>query len=344
MVIGIAKRTRTALIILVALAFVVTTLGEAQAGTFQIPPKGDKKIKIGVLDLITSIEVSALANNWYRKWAKERGWDLQVFDMGFDYAKSQTIMDNMITAGYDGIFVNWVDFKYYPQQVMKAYQKGIPVQGIACGNNVPGVISQGISPDMADGSLSALYLTTKLREGDKILAFFDPRVSDNVFRWAAAKVVLDMYKFKIYQELNYPGSGDPSQVCYDMVKNALLGDTKKEIKGIWTSWEGYGIPAARAAVDMGRKEIVVVTNDATSNTLKALREIPTLYASADQDYDAANWTLHLFKNLDTIFAGKPFKDGDIWFSNPYLYTKDNLPPLGYYYNPMGYKGRPPDFK
>jgi hypothetical protein len=62
--------------LLVALIFLATTLGSAQAGVFQIKPKGNKKIKIGVLDLISSIEVAALANNWYRKHAKDRGWDL----------------------------------------------------------------------------------------------------------------------------------------------------------------------------------------------------------------------------------------------------------------------------
>ena len=64
-------------------------------------------------------------------------------------------MDNMITAGYDAILVNWTDFKYYDQQIMKAYKAGIPVQGIACGNMQPGVISHGIAPSMPFGALSA---------------------------------------------------------------------------------------------------------------------------------------------------------------------------------------------
>ncbi|HXX36244.1 MAG TPA: substrate-binding domain-containing protein [Thermodesulfobacteriota bacterium] len=344
MVIGIAKRTRTALIILVALAFVVTTLGSAQAGTFQIPAKGNKKIKIGVLDLIAGIEVSALSCNWYRKHAKERGWDLQVFDMAFNYANAQSIMENMITAGYDGIIVNWVDFKYYDQQVLKAYNKGIPVQGIACGNNVPGVISQGIAPDMAMGALSSMYLVTKLHEGDKVLVFIDPQVGNCVFRFNTAKVTFDMYRIKIAQEMHYPGKGDPSQVCYEAVRNALLADTKKEIKGVWTHWEGYGIPAARAAMDMGRKDIVVVTSDGSPNTYKELRELPTLHATSDTIWDAPNWTSHLFKNFDKIFAGQPFVDNEVWFSVPNLVTKENLPPPGYYYSPCGYKGRPADFQ
>jgi ABC-type sugar transport system substrate-binding protein len=341
---GIAKRIRTALMLLVALIFVATTLGPAQAGTFQIPPKGNKKIKLGVLDLLSAIEVAALANNWYRKHAKDRGWDLQVFDIALDIAKGQSTMENMIMAGYDGILVNWVDFKYIDQQVMKAYKRGIPVQGAACGNMVPGVISHCIAPDMGIGALSSLYLVSKLHEGDKILVYYYPIVSTELFRFNAAKVTFDMYKIKIAQELHSSGGGDPSQACYEAMRNAILADTKKEIKGVWTSWDGLGIPSARAAMDMGRKDIVVVTCNDTPNTYKELRELPTLHATSGAIWEIQEWTGRLFRNLDKIFAGKPFQDEEVWFPMPNLVTKDNLPPPGYYYNPCGYKGRPPDFK
>jgi len=337
------KRTRRALIFLVALIFLATTIGLAQAGTFQIQPKGKKKIKIGVMDLISSIEVSANTCKWYRHWAKEKGWELQVFDLGFDLAKAQSVMDNMITAGYDGIIVNWVDFRNYDQQIMKAYKKGIPVQGIACGNMVPGVVSHGIAPDMVNGSMSATYLASKLRTGDKILVYYDPS-EHHVAQLNAAKVVFDAFKIKIVQELMYKGTGDPSQVCYEMMKNAILADTQKEIKGVLTLWEGYGIPTARAALELGRKDIVVMTIDASQGFYQEMRNLPNLLGSSDGNYDTPNWSRKLFENFDIIFAGKPFEDQEIWFSVPVLITKDNLPPPGYYYNPSGYKGRPQDFK
>jgi len=341
---GIVKRIRTALIVLVALIFVATTLGSAQAATFQIKPKGNKKIKIGVLDLISAIEVAALANGYYTKWAKERGWDLQIFDIAGDYTKAQSFMDNMITAGYDGIIVNWTAFSYFDQQVLKAYKAGIPVQGIACGNMAPGVISQGIAPEMGFAALSSLYLVSKLHRGDKIIIYHDPMVQTSLFRANTAKVTFDSYRIKIGQEIHFPGSGDPYQVSYEMMKNAFLADTKKEIKGVWTHWEGYGVSAARAAMDMGRKEVIVVTCDDAQNTYKALREIPTLWATSGANWDAPEWTNRLFRNFDKIFAGQPFEDQEVWFSIPNLVTKNNLPPPGYYFSPCGYKGRPPDFK
>jgi len=337
------KRIRITLIVLVALAFVVTTLGSVQAGTFQIKAKTGKKIKIGVLDLISSIEVAALANNYYKKWAKERGWDLQVFDLGADVSKAGAFMDNMITAGYDGIIVNWTDFKYFDQQVMKANKAGIPVQGIACGNNVPGVISQGIAPEMGFAALSSLFLVSKLAEGDKIIAYHNPLVQTSLFRFNTAKVTFDSYRIK-FIEMHAPATGDPYQNSYDGIKNALLADTKKEIKGIWTHWEGFGVSAARAAIDMGREEIVVATCDDAPNTYTALRELPTLHATSGANWDAPGWTLRLFKVFDEVFAGKKVKDQEIWFSIPNLVTKKNVPPPGYYFNPCGYDGRKPDFK
>jgi ABC-type sugar transport system substrate-binding protein len=338
------KIGKMALVVILSVVFLITTLGTVQAGEFKIKPKGDKKIKIGVMDLISSISVAALANGFYRKWAKERGWDLQVFDLNVDYSKAQPTMDNMITAGYDAILVNWTDFKYYDQQIMKAYKAGIPVQGIACGNMQPGVISHGIAPSMPFGALSALYLATKIPEGSKILVYHDPRVGTSQMRFEAAQVVFKMYNITVKQELHYPGSGDPSQVSYEMLKNAILADTKKEIVGIWTHWEGYGISAARAAVDMGRNEIIVTTSDDSPNTYNELRNLPTLHATSGTLGLTWQWTGRLFNNLDKIFAGEPFKDQEVWFSVPYLVTKNTLPPPGYYYSDCGYEGRPPDFE
>ena len=255
------KKIRNVLIVILALVFVAGTLGSANAGMFQIKPKGDKKIKVGVMDLISAISVAALANGYYKKWATQRGWDLQVFNLNIDYTKAGPTMENMITAGYDAIIVNWTDFKYYDQQIMKAYKAGIPVQGIACGNMRPGVISHGIAPSMPFGSLSALYLATKIPEGSKILVYHDPKLATSQMRFEAAQVVFKNYNITVKQELHYPGAGDPSQVSYEMLKNALLADTKKELAGIWCHWEGYGISAARAAHDLGRDELIVTCTD-----------------------------------------------------------------------------------
>ena len=340
-----SKIVQNVLILLMAVVFTVTALGTAQAGTYQIPAKGNKKIKIGVLDLISAIEVAALANGYYKKYAKERGWDLQIFDLGGDWTKAPAVMENMITAGYDAIIINWTDFRIIEKQILKARERGIPVQGIACGNIVPGVVAHGAAPDAAMGAMSAMYLGAKLLPGDKVLAYHDPRAQNSVFRFNVAKATLENSKIKIAQEMHATAvGGDFAQKGYEEIKNALLADHNKEIKGIWTHWEGYGIPAAKAAQDMNRPDIIVVTADDSPNTYKMLRELPNLHATAGNLWACYEWTNLMFRTLDKIFAGKPVRDMDITFTLPNLITKDNLPPPGYYFSHFGYKNRKPDFK
>ena len=240
---GATKTIKTFLIILVTLIISATSMSFAQADTayYQIPAKGKKKIKIAVLDLISSIEVSAMACKYYNKWAKERGWEIQVFDLNANYAQAVPMMENIITAGYDGIIVNWTDFKYFAPQIMRAYKKGIPVQGVSCGAMAPGVVAQAVSAEIGFAALSSQYLTTQIKTGEKVLIVQDPRVATQRYRANTAKVTFESYNIKIAQDLHWNGSGDPSQSAYEMVKAALLADAKKEIKGIWTGWEGYGL-------------------------------------------------------------------------------------------------------
>jgi len=318
------------------------SLNSAYAGTFQIAPKGNKKIKVAVMDLISSVAVAPYVNNWYKKHAAERKWELKIFDLHGDFANARPTMENIITAGYDAILVNWTDFKYYDDLIMKAYKMGIPVQGVACGNMKPGVVSHGAGTDIPTGGASAQYLCSRLKEGQKILAYHDPRLASSLDRFHAAKLAFDTYLIKV-QELQFPGSGDPYQVCYENVKNALLADDRKEIKGIWTPYESFGISAARAANDMGRTDVIVVTGDDSPSTYSEFRNLPTLQATVGTLGFAPIWTAQLFKNLDKIFAGKPFADGEVWFMLPYLVTRENLPPKGYFFSYCGYRGKP-DFE
>ena len=66
------KIVKMALVVILSVVFLFMTYGTVPAGEFKIKSKGNKKIKIGVMDLISSISVAALANGYYRKWAKER--------------------------------------------------------------------------------------------------------------------------------------------------------------------------------------------------------------------------------------------------------------------------------
>jgi len=209
------------LLFTIMLVFVFTgfTIGAVSAETLQIKPKTNKKIKIGVIDLISAIEVAALFNNHYKEAAKRRGWEVQVMDLNMAREKGEQTLDNLITAGYDGVIINWTAVTFFEKALARAYDNGIPVFGLACGAVTKGITGEYSMWDGAGGALGANYLAVKLGQGKKVLAFYDPQQAIHRQRFGGAKGVLEAYGIQI-KELHYPGSGDPQMTAdLDRVQN-----------------------------------------------------------------------------------------------------------------------------
>lgn len=132
------KKGQATFIIILTMIFMTMTIVSAGAEEMIFKTKGNKKIKIGVIDLISSIEVAGLFNKAHEASAKKRGWDIQIFDLKDNVPESATIMENMISAGYDGIIIHWTDLKACANQIKKAADKGIAVISCACrGEEIP---------------------------------------------------------------------------------------------------------------------------------------------------------------------------------------------------------------
>jgi ABC-type sugar transport system substrate-binding protein len=342
----IHKRGQATFIIILAMIFMTMTIASAGAEEMIFKAKGNKKIKIGVIDLISSIEVAGLFNKAHEASAKKRGWDIQIFDLKDNVPESATIMENMISAGYDGIIIHWTDLKACANQIKKAADKGIAVISCACrgGKKYPGVIADFAEYDAVKGALSAEYLANKLDPGDKVVMLYVPYLQINTLNAGAAKAIFDLYKIKVAQEIYYPMSGDPIQFSYDNARNVLTADTKKEIKGFWDTSESFGISIARAAHDLKRDDLIVVTMDDSPNTYTEFRKLPALRASAGSGGQVKDIDRGVFALLDQVFKGGPIEMQQFRGNLPNLITKENLPPKGYFYHPGGYEGRPPDFE
>jgi len=340
----ILKMNQKPLIIILTLIFVAVTVGSAGAEVMKIKPKGNKKIKIGVIDPNASIEIAALCNKEHKAAANARGWTLQYFDLKDNFSEGITFMENMISAGYDGVILHWQPLKTIDKQIKKAFELGIPIITIAAqGSRFPGVVTDCGPLEGAASAISAEYLASKLQAGDKVLTINIPVIESHTTRLTSAKGVFEAYKIKIAQELYFPLTGDPMQWTYDQTKNALLGDTKKEIKGAWTAWEGFSISAARAAHDIGRDDFMVVGLDDTPNTYNMMRTLPTYVGTAGFCSLLKEINGKIFDIFDKIFKGEPIETQKYYGYVSRLVTKENLPPKGYFINPCGYKGRP-DFE
>jgi ABC-type sugar transport system substrate-binding protein len=342
---SILRRSKSILIIALALMFSTMSGGLAiGADIMKIKPKGDKKIKIGVIDPMAAIEVAAVFNKFHKEAAEARGWDLEYYDLKDNIPQSIPFMENMIAAGYDGIIIHWLPLKPIEKQIKKAFELGIPIITlVANGARMPGIVADCGPMVATQAAMSAEYLASNLQPDDKILTLTIPVIEMHQTRLTAAKGVFKAYKIEIGQELYFPLTGDPMQWSYDNIKNALLGDTKKEIKGLWTSWEGFSIQGARAAKDIGRDDFKVVAVDDSPNTYTQLRKLPTFIGTAGMVCRGKEINGKIFEIFDKVFKGEPVETQEFYGVEPWLITKENLPPKGYFFNPCGYEGRPPDF-
>jgi len=296
-----------------------------------------------VIDLNSAIEISAKLNQLHLKNAKARGWQLEVFNLKDNAPEAGNALDNMVTAGYDAVIIPYLGMKGFENSVKKAFDKGVPVITVAAlGANYPGIVAD-VGPMMGTtGAIVAESLAQKLSMGDKVVAMYIPALDNQVVRWLGAKGIFEAYHIPVVRELLYPLTGDPFQWAYDQTKNVLLADSKKEIKGIWDTFDGFGTNAARAAHEMGRDDVLVATIDDTSSSLTAIEKLPTMWATSGYVCQSKEISARIFELLDKIFKGEPVQSQQVISFSPILVTKDNLPPKGYYVNPCGYKG-PPDY-
>ncbi len=332
------------------LALVFLAQATVQAETMQIQPKGSKKINIGVMDLISAIEVAAIYNAAYQKEAAARGWNVRVFDLQLQHAQAPTVMENMIVAGYDAIIVNWTSPHFFKDQVATAFKKGIPVITVAEGGTFPMVMAEVGQYYGVSGALSAQYLASKLKgakgQKGKVVMFNDKRLELAKLKFASAQAIFSHFGIPVITEIDVGSSeGNPSVWSKEQMKNLILADKNKEIKGVWAYWEGAGLPAAEACADLGRADIVVVTCEDSPRTYEMIRSLPTLHATSGGNKLFLDSSVkRLFALLEEIFAGKPMEDQQLIEAVPYLVTKENLPPKGYFYNAArNYSGQP-DFE
>ena len=327
-------------------ALMAFTGSMAAAKSMQIKPKGQKKITIGVMDLISAIEVAAIYNSAYKKEAEARGWATKVFDLQLNIPQAQSVMENMIVAGYDGIIVNWTSPHFYANQVKTAFDKGIPVITVGEGVPHPGIVAEVGQYYGVSGGLTAQYLSAKVKGSQpKIVAFIDSRLEISKIKYAVAKSIFSYFKFPVLAEIDLASAqGNPSVWAQEQMQNLLLGDKNKEIKGVWAFWEGAGVPAAEACAKAGRNEIVVVTCEDSPRTYEMIRGLPTLHAAAGGNGVFVRSSVkRLFKIFDEVFAGKTVNDEQLIEAVPYLVTKENVPPKGYFFSPAQQYSGPKDF-
>lgn len=335
------------LILMVTLTLAAFTVGTcfADGPAMKIAPKGKKKITIGVIDPNAGIEVAAQFNKKHSAEATKRGWEVRFVDLKDNIPQAAAQMENMISAGYDGIIVHWMPIRAIDKQIKMAFDKGIPVITMMCqASRTPGVLAEVGWMESAHGAMLAEYLGNRLQAGDKVMTVTIPMIEKHAIQLGGFKGAADVYKLNIVQNLQFQFSGDPIQWAYDQVTNTLLADQKKEIRGIYISTDSLGISAARAAHDRGRDDVIVVLSDDSAHVYKEIPKLPALQAVVAMGINEKSLNELAFGLFGKVFKGESVPSQKWYPTLGSLMTRDKLPPPGYLYDACGgYKARKPDF-
>lgn len=344
---NVREMSRVLLILVMAIMLLAFAAGTclAEGPSMKINPKGKKKITIGVIDPNAGIEVAAQFNKKHSAEAARRGWDIRFVDLKDNIPQGGAAMENMISAGYDGIILHWMPLRVVDKQIKMAFDKGIPVISLICqGARTPSVLAEIGFMEAAHGAMLAEYLGNKLQAGDKVVTVTIPMLEKHAIQLGGFKGVADTYKLNIVQNLQFQFSGDPVQWAYEQIANVLVADGKKEIKGIYVSTEVLAISAARAVHDRGRDDITLVMSDDSAHVYKEMPKLPALQAVVAMSIHEKSMNDLAFSLFDKVFKGESVPSQRWYPTLGSLMTRDKLPPPGYAYDACGgYKGRKPDF-
>jgi ABC-type sugar transport system substrate-binding protein len=182
-------------------------------------------------------------------------------------------------------------------------------------------------------------------EPGKVVIFTYKESENNLQKYLGQKMAMDYFKIEVHEVAQRGSGGDPTEQAYEDMKNLLLADSKKEIKGVLDYWEGKAYGSARACHEMGRDDVMVVTIDDSPRTYELMRQLPALRATFGVNGHRNMVAEKMCSMFEEIFAGKPFHDQNYFPLVPYLVEKENLPPQGFIYRPgpAPYEGKP-DYK
>jgi ABC-type sugar transport system substrate-binding protein len=320
----------------------------AEAGKKAAEAAGGKvdlaKKKVGILQILGSIESAQRAQNTIQEAIKSVGWTSTVCDAQGDPKKMAACGDSLLDRNVDVLFVLGIEPSLIKAQLKKAQQKNVPAIEFSGQVSDDPLWDGAYYPDEAEaGRVLSDSFMKKMQE---VQGTADIAIADYPALWGAART--DQLKTAV------KNSGGKVKITANSVTDAtnLVQGTQKtvtdqltqnpKLKGYWFAFDSAGQaggPAIQAKT--GGKQFPdapwVVTFHADLGTQDLMRK-GAINEVLDVPYDAAGWVA-VDQAAEFIARKKPFDKkpqpdyGGFEIYDYAIVTKDNLPPKGQYRTP-----------
>lgn len=235
-----------------------------------------EKITIGLSLYDTKIQYFASMEQGVREYCAEMGYDVIVHDQKSDETSMVSGCTDLINQGVDALLVSPFKPEALGSVATLANKKDIPfiILDIGNGNGAYPYDAFIVSDNIGGGRLAGEYLIAKLKEMGKDLSktetaviTIDPSNVANHSRGIGFVDVMEENGVSVVS--NIYAKEATADATYPVAKSILTANPN--IVAIFCSNDDEAIGASQAAIDSGRKDLLVIGFDGQENAVEAIQ-------------------------------------------------------------------------
>lgn len=239
------------------------------------------------------------------------GATVTVINTDNDFAALASRIEDVVSAGTDGIVLVSADPSQIANQLQDAFDAGIPVFGCDSGF-IEGMQVNATSDNYQMGELIVRYLFDDLMGGKGTVIALTHRPHPGVVkRCEAFDTILAEYPdITLITEQHVPAE-QPINDAQTIVENLLLANAEEgSVTAVWAAWDEPAIGATQALMEAGRGEVIVTGVDGNQQALSLLAEGGNLKATVQQNFEGM--AKIVVEQMTKLYAGETIEKGDMY--------------------------------
>lgn len=239
------------------------------------------------------------------------GAEVSVINTNNDFAELASRIEDVVSAGTDGIVLVSADPNQVANQLQEAFDANIPVFGCDSGF-VEGMQINATSDNYQMGELIVRYLFDDLMDGEGTVIALTHRPHPGVVKRCEAfdDIIKEYPNIQLITEQHVPAE-QPINDAQDIVENLLLSNAEENsITAIWAAWDEPAIGAAQALKEAGREEVLVTGVDGNEQAVSLIKEDSNLKATVKQNFEGMAQIV--YEQMEKYFDGEAIDSGELY--------------------------------
>lgn len=239
------------------------------------------------------------------------GAEVSVINTNNDFAELASRIEDVVSAGTDGIVLVSADPNQVANQLQEAFDANIPVFGCDSGF-IEGMQINATSDNYQMGELIVRYLFDDLMGGEGTVIALTHRPHPGVVKRCEAfdDIIKEYPNIQLITEQHVPAE-QPINDAQDIVENLLLSNAEENsITAIWAAWDEPAIGATQALKEAGREEVLVTGVDGNEQAVSLIKEDSNLKATVKQNFEGMAQIV--YEQMEKYFDGEAIDSGELY--------------------------------